>query len=192
MFARTARLTLRPGWIEDAPALTAAIAHECVATKLARLPWPYHLLDAETFLTMPNASDEASCLVFAHDIDTRPRLVGGVGIHRGDDGHELGYWLTPDAWGRGYATEAGRAMLGIARYGLGHRRLGAHHHLDNPASGRVLRKLGFTPTGHIAPRPSRARGTSVPSASYAIALGAFRGIATTATPPAWQRDTSPP
>lgn len=170
MFARTPRLTLRPGWIEDAPALTAAIAHERVAMKLARLPWPYDLFDAETFLTAPIARGEAACLVFAHDIGEAPRLIGGCGVHRGEDAYEIGYWLTPDAWGRGYATEAGRAMLGIARYGLGHRRLGAHHHLDNAASGRVLRKLGFVPTGQVAPRMSRARGASVASASYAIDL----------------------
>ncbi|MES2338074.1 MAG: GNAT family N-acetyltransferase [Pseudomonadota bacterium] len=173
MFARTQRLTLRPGWIEDAPALTAAIAHESVAMKLARLPWPYDLLDAETYLTMPVAADEARCLVLAHDMGDTPRLIGGCGISRIDGAANLGYWLTPDAWGRGYATEAGRAMLGIARYGLGHRRLGAHHHLDNPASGRVLRKLGFVATGRIEPRPSRARGASVPSASYAITLDGF-------------------
>lgn len=170
MFARTPRLTLRPGWIEDAPALTRAVAHECVAMKLARLPWPYDLMDAETFLTMPVARDEASCLIFAHDMGEAPTLIGGCGIHRGEQTHELGYWLTPDAWGCGYATEAGRAMLGIARWGLGHRRLAAHHHLDNPASGRVLRKLGFLPTGVREPRASRARGEAVPSASYALSL----------------------
>ncbi len=179
MFARTPRLTLRPGWIEDAPALTRAIAHECVANKLARLPWPYDLFDAETWLTTPVARGEVACLVFAHDIGDDPRLIGGCGVHRGDGTYEIGYWLTPDAWGRGYATEAGRAMLDIARYGLGHRELGAHHHLDNPASGRVLRKLGFTPTGRVESRPSRARGTSVPSASYRIAL-AGEGDAETA------------
>ncbi len=170
MFARTPRLTLRPGWIEDAPALTRAVAHECVVAKLARLPWPYHLLDAETFLTMPVARDEARCLVFAHDLGDAPQLIGGCGISREDGVANLGYWLTPDAWGRGYATEAGRAMLGIARWSLGHRHLAAHHHLDNPASGRVLRKLGFTPTGVREPRPSRGRGTTVPSVSYALSL----------------------
>lgn len=170
MFARTPRLTLRPGWIEDAPALTRAVAHECVAMKLARLPWPYDLVDAETFLTMPVARDEARCLVFAHDMGAEPTLIGGCGISRDDGQPNLGYWLIPDAWGRGYATEAGRAMLGIARWGLGHRQLAAHHHLDNPASGRVLRKLGFVATGVREPRSSRARGEAVPSASYALAL----------------------
>ena len=47
MFARTKRLTLRPGWPEDARALAQAIGHEAVATKLARVPWPYALGDAE-------------------------------------------------------------------------------------------------------------------------------------------------
>ena len=53
-------------------------------------------------------------------------------------GHELGYWLTPDAWGRGYATEAGEAVLAMARHALGLQRLDARHFVDNPASGRVL------------------------------------------------------
>lgn len=171
MFARTPRLTLRPGWIEDAPALQRAIAHESVAMKLARLPWPYELVDAETFLSMPVARDEAVSLIFAHDAaGDQPRLVGGCGIHRSDAGPELGYWLTPDAWGRGYATEAGRAMLGVARWTLGHRRLVACHHLDNPASGRVLRKLGFVATGGIEQRECRARGTDVPCAGYELSL----------------------
>jgi RimJ/RimL family protein N-acetyltransferase len=168
MFARTPRLTLRPGWIDDAPALTAAIAHEGVAMKLAGLPWPYGLNDADFFLTMPLAPGEATCLIFAHDQPGEPRLVGGCGIHRLGDDHEIGYWLTPDAWGRGYATEAGRAMLEIARYSLGHRRLVSGHFVDNPASGHVLRKLGFMPTGRIERRECRARGHSVPCATYTL------------------------
>ena len=46
MFARTERLTLRPAWAEDAPALAAAIGHEEVARMLARVPYPYTLADA--------------------------------------------------------------------------------------------------------------------------------------------------
>ena len=171
MFARTPRLTLRPGWIEDAPALATAIAHEGVAMKLARLPWPYTMADAEFFLSMPTAAGEASCLVFAHEGGAPPRLVGGCGIHRSGDDHEIGYWLTPDAWGRGYATEAGRAMLGIARYALGHDRLVSGHFVDNPASGRVLRKLGFRPTGQVERRECRARGHHVPCATYTLDFG---------------------
>jgi len=172
MFARTPRLTLRPGWIEDAPELARAISHESVAMTLARLPWPYGLSDAEVFLTTPWASDEAACLVFAHDQGDQPRLIGGCGIHRMGDDHEIGYWLTPDTWNRGYATEAARAMLDIARYSLGHERLVSSHFVDNPASGRVLRKLGFAPTGRIERRACRARGRRVPCATYTLEFAA--------------------
>jgi RimJ/RimL family protein N-acetyltransferase len=165
MFARTPRLTLRPGWIEDAPALAQAIAHEAVVMRLAHVPWPYTVADAAAFVGLPLGRGEAACLVFAHE-GAVPRLVGGVGVHGAGDSFELGYWFTPAAWGRGYATEAGRAMLGMARHALGHRALGSGHQLDNPASGRVLRKLGFTATGRVERRPCRARGCDVDVATY--------------------------
>lgn len=171
MFARTPRLTLRPAWIEDAPALATAIAYESVTMRLARLPWPYALADAERFVAAPLPAGEALCLILAHDDGRTPRLIGGVGIHCAGAEHEIGYWLTPAAWGRGYATEAGRAMLGIARYGLGHQRLVSGHFIDNPASGRVLRKLGFRATGHVERRDSRARQANAPCATYTLDFG---------------------
>lgn len=165
MFALTTRLTLRPGWPEDAPALVRAIAHEAVVRNLARAPWPYHLCDAEAFLAMPRGPHEPR-----FTIATRAdhRLIGGIALIRESDGvHELGYWLTPEAWGRGYATEAGRAVLDIARYAMGLRHLRARHHVGNPASGRVLRKLGFVETGR-GRTFSLARGGEVASVEMAL------------------------
>jgi RimJ/RimL family protein N-acetyltransferase len=170
MFARTPRLTLRPGWPEDAPALAAAIGHECVVHMLARVPWPYSVEDAETFLRRPRGVTDIPLLILAHE-DARPRLIGAIGIAPEDEGgHELGYWLTPDAWGRGYATEAGRAMLAIARHALGLKHLVSGHFADNPASGRVLAKLGFRATGRIVPRYSAGRGEDVPCRLLALDL----------------------
>lgn len=168
MFARTQRLTLRPGWPEDAVALTAAIAHEAVAFKLARLPWPYTVAHAADWLAQTSRPGEVSRLILAHEGD-QARLVGGIGIHPDGEAHEIGYWLTPSAWGRGYATEAGRAMLGIARYGMGLKRLTSGHFLDNPASGRVLTKLGFRPTG-VVMRHCLALGIDKPCATLALDL----------------------
>jgi RimJ/RimL family protein N-acetyltransferase len=171
MFARTKRLTLRPGWPEDARALSEAIGHEKVATKLARVPWPYALGDAQAFLASPRGATDPVFLILLHE-GPAVRLIGGIGIHAEPDGaHQLGYWLTPDAWGRGYATEAGRAVIEMARHALGHKRLHAWHFVDNPASGRVLTKLGFRPTGRIEPRHSLARGGTTPGVAYALALG---------------------
>jgi len=169
MFARTQRLTLRPGWPEDAPALTQAIAHENVARMLSRLPWPYTQAHADEWLARPKGKDEVSLLIFAHEEPT-PRLIGGIGLHPmqdSGDGIEIGYWLTPDAWGRGYATEAGRAMLGMARWAIGLRGLIGRHAIDNPASGNVLRKLGFRPTGR-GQMFSLARGHEVDCATLAL------------------------
>ncbi len=56
---------------------------------------------------------------------------------------ELGYRFLPEFWGRGLATEAGRASIEFARAELGLQRLVALVHPDNHASANVLQKLGF-------------------------------------------------
>ena len=72
---------------------------------------------------------------------------------------------------RGYATEACRAMVDIART-LGLPSIEGSHFVDNPASGRVLEKLGFRALGIIAPRLSCARGTEVPARLMRLELKA--------------------
>lgn len=170
MFARTPRLTLRPAWPEDAPALARAIGHRSVAGNLSNVPWPYDEGHARDFIAGRAASDVV-CLILAHEAPT-PHLVGCIGLHPIDADWELGYWLSPDAWGRGYATEAGRAMTGIARHALGLRRIDSSHFVDNPASGRVLRKLGFRPTGTSRMMRCPARDAMVESTGYSLDLAA--------------------
>ena len=170
MFARTQRLTLRPSWLEDAETIAQAIAHEEVAFKLARLPWPYTVDDARAWLMRVPAPGDVSLSILAHEGGTKPRLIGGIGIHPDGDAHELGYWLTPNAWGKGYATEAARAVVGMARYALGLQRLTSGYFVDNPASGRVLTKLGFKPTGFVVPRLCLAIGEERACALMALDL----------------------
>ena len=169
VFARTERLLLRPGWAEDAPALAAAIADEQIVRNLATAPWPYGLKDAEAFLSAPKDPALPTFLVFART-NAAPELVGACGLARRPSGSvELGYWIARAHWGRGYATEAGRQLIDIART-LGLSRLEGSHFVDNPASGRVLEKLGFKPTGLTAPRHSCARGTQVMSRLFSLGL----------------------
>ena len=157
MFARTEHLLLRPGWAEDAPALAAAIADEAIVRNLATAPWPYALRDAEAFLAAPRDPVLPSFLIYERT-GGDPMLVGACGLGRRPSGAvELGYWIAREHWNRGFATEAGLALLAIAE-ALGLSRLEASYFIDNPASGRVLEKLGFLATGIAAPRYSCARG----------------------------------
>jgi RimJ/RimL family protein N-acetyltransferase len=169
MFARTARLLLRPGWAEDAPALAAAIADETIVRNLATAPWPYRLRDAESFLAQPRDPVLPSFLIFERT-DGAPRLVGSCGLGRRPSGAvELGYWIARPFWGHGYATEASIALIDIAK-ALGIVQLEGSHFLDNPASARVLEKLGFKPIGITAPRLSCARGTEAPARMLRLSL----------------------
>ena len=169
MFARTERLLLRPGWAEDAPALTQAMADEMIVRNLASAPWPYRLRDAEAFLAKPRDPVLPSMLVFERT-GGEPRLVGACGLGRRPSGAiEMGYWIARAHWGQGFATEACTALLDIART-LGLQQIEGSHFIDNPASGRVLEKLGFVPVGITAPRMSCARGIEAPARLLRLVL----------------------
>jgi RimJ/RimL family protein N-acetyltransferase len=171
MFARTPRLLLKPGFPEDAPALAAAMSDRSIARNLAVVPWPYTIRDAEAFLASPRDPVLPSLLIFERT-DGAPELVGSCGLGRRPSGSvELGYWIARCSWGRGFATEACMALIDIAR-ALGLKQLEGSHFIDNPASGRVLDKLGFESTGLIAPRMSCARGEEVPARLMRLRLRA--------------------
>lgn len=162
MFARTPRLLLRPGFPEDAPALAQAIGEETIVRNLATAPWPYRVRDAEAFLASPRDPVLPSFLILERT-NGAPNLVGSCGLSRRTSGSvELGYWIARSYWSRGFATEAANALIDIARM-LGLPALEGSHFLDNPASARVLEKLGFEPIGIVAPRMSCARGTEAPA-----------------------------
>lgn len=176
MFHRTDRLLLRPVWKEDWQAIYGGIADEGVVRNLARAPWPYRAEDAQAFVELPRDPMSPRFLITRA---ANAQLIGCIGIDRTGDGVELGYWIGRPYWGQGFATEAGRAVIEIARM-LGHDELVASHFLDNPASGSVLTKLGFAPTGAIAMRHSCGRGEEAPTAEYRLSLGqdsAFSGPA---------------
>ena len=169
MFARTERLLLRPGFAEDAALLAEALKDEGVARNLSTLPWPTAPDQAAEFLTAPQHPLLPRLLMVKRTSGT-PRVIGGIGIdrHVADDGtaeFSFGYWIARRYWGLGFATEAGRAVLRMARTN-GLPRLTASHFIDNPASGAVLRKLGFRPTGRIILRHNPARGTAARAALF--------------------------
>lgn len=172
MFARTERLLLRPGWAEDAQALYEAVADEAIVRNLANAPWPYKMSDAEAFLAKERGERDAAFLLFRRT-QGAPQLVGAAGFGTDPAGEiEIGYWIARPYWGLGYATEAARAVIDIAREGLRLPKLSAGHFIDNPASGRVLEKLGFRPTGQFVQRHSAGRGEAATCKLFELELTA--------------------
>lgn len=175
MFHRSDRLLLRPVWPEDWQGVLAGIADEGIVRNLASAPWPYGEDDARKFTRLPVEP------LYPRFIITRAQdaaVVGCVGIDAMDDpagATELGYWIARPHWNRGYATEAGASALEIART-LGHTRIVASHFVDNPASGQVLRKLGFELTGRVVERHSCGRGESAQAVEFARELEADAGV----------------
>lgn len=171
MFIRSERLFLRPGWPEDWSELLAGIGDEAVVKNLAKAPWPYTADHARDFAGREQDTRLPHFFVTLPTGSAPARIIGSVGLGPDEGGAvQLGYWIARDHWGKGYATEAARAVLRLAKV-LGHARVVANHFADNPASGRVLRKVGFKPTGRIEPHFSLARGARAPAVLHAIELG---------------------
>ena len=170
MFIRTDRLFLRPPFPEDWRDVYRGIANESTVRMLARAPWPYTQDDARDYCSRARSPGEMGYAIVLPTAPGGP-VIGQVGIERrADGGYECGYWIAEAYRGQGYAVEALSAALETARC-LRVERVEAGHFLDNPASGRVLRKCGFVPTVACAMTASAGRGgESAPARRYAIDL----------------------
>jgi RimJ/RimL family protein N-acetyltransferase len=143
MELRTARLLLRDWRAEDADALVRHVNHRAVWRNTGALPFPYSRADAEAFFKYVAEHPQEIHLAIVPDSEP----VGSVGLYRrrGLEQYvgELGYWLGPTCWGRGYATEAARALAEHAFATTDLERIEARVFAWNPASRRVLEKAGF-------------------------------------------------
>jgi RimJ/RimL family protein N-acetyltransferase len=135
----TERLVLRAPRLGDAQALAALVNDRRVADNTARIPHPYGVGDAEQFIAAVNQRRGEACFV----IMLAGAPIGACGVEPRDDGPELGYWLGVPYWGRGFATEAARAVIDHAFGDLEHETLQSGARVSNPASRRVLEKCGF-------------------------------------------------
>jgi RimJ/RimL family protein N-acetyltransferase len=132
---QTTRLTLRPPVAEDADWIAREIARPEVHKMLTTPPRPYRKVDAEVWLGMINGKDGVYMIV-------ADEPVGIIDLGRGVSERELGYWLRQDAWGRGYMTEAGRAVVS-SWFAVADGDLVSGHLNGNAGSAGVLTKLGL-------------------------------------------------
>jgi [ribosomal protein S5]-alanine N-acetyltransferase len=147
---QTERLTLRLHAPSDIPALMPLIgAHEVAATTL-RIPHPYAEADAQDFMACTQEELlNGSGLRLGIVVRESDKLCGGVGLRIEPDHRraELGYWIGVPYWGKGYATEAARAIVKYGFETLQLHRIFASHFADNLTSARVLRKIGMRHEG---------------------------------------------
>lgn len=156
----TERLTLRRPNVDDIDQIVRIVGDWEVARRLSRIPHPYRVADAHFFLEQIVPVE----WVWAITLTGSNPLIGVVGLTPSEtaDRAELGYWLSPDHWGRGIVTEAANAILtfGFERSNLS--LITSGYFQDNAASGRVLEKLGFRDVGRDV-RPCMATAIEVAS-----------------------------
>ena len=141
---QTERLKLARLMPEDAPLVFYGWASKESVTRY--LAWSTHQQMEETYTFLKAASSawhSGQAFVFGIRLHTANRLIGSIGLHRGEDGfYEVGYALSPLFWNQGYAGEAVSGILNaLLNTGIGE--LKAVVHPDNQASISVLRRAGF-------------------------------------------------
>jgi len=142
----TTRLKLRPYAESDTAELIPLIGAREVAATTGRIPHPYTEKDASRFVADAQGDDEVRLAI---TLRSDGRMIGGIGLRLFEPHQhaELGYWLGVPYWGKGFATEAAREMLRYGFEALRLHRIFAMHFMHNPASGRILAKLGMRHEG---------------------------------------------
>ncbi len=146
MILETERLVLRPPDLAYAPAIQQLAGAREVAYNTLLIPHPYPEGAAEAWLRAPRTENDH---VFILTLRDTADVAGVMGLHANPDHKraEIGYWIAVPYWGRGYATEAARAVVRFAFDGLGLERVFAEVFSRNPASARVLQKVGMRHEG---------------------------------------------
>ena len=146
---KTERLVLRQLTLGDAKAFSELASDYDIAKMTGSLPHPMPLFSAE-FKIMYLRRQKQRNLAYPYAItQDGGELMGVMDLFRNapDAVLEIGYWIGKPYWGQGLSTEAAQAILQEARKTLGVKALKAGVFADNPASLRVLEKLGFKTTG---------------------------------------------
>jgi RimJ/RimL family protein N-acetyltransferase len=169
---KTRRLILRAPRADDAEALALLMNDRRIADNTARVPHPYTVRDAEAFIEHIAKGGETAFVITLPD----GRMIGNCGIGKlRADGPEIGYAIGVPHWGKGYATEAARAVIDHAFTNLGFDELRAGARVSNPASRRVLEKCGFQWTGVVLQR-IRAINSSAPCDRFRLDRGLWASL----------------
>ena len=147
---QTERLLLRPFVEKDATRVHELAGDKQIAATTLNVPHPYKDGDAEKWIsTLSEAFDSGTGVTFAIDLQAESLLIGAIGLvlNRRHERGEMGYWIGTAYWGNGYCTEAAKSVLTYGFDVLGLHKIHAKYMDTNPASGRVLAKIGMSHEG---------------------------------------------
>jgi RimJ/RimL family protein N-acetyltransferase len=181
----TPRLLLRPSEADDAGRAFDVQSSWEVTRMLRQASWPPDRAVMDEWFAS-HAGEWTSGRAFRFAVTLEGRMIGLADIDEvsGATG-ELGYWLDRSCWGRGYASEAASALVRFAFDQLDLVELVAGHAEDNPASGRILRRLGFEHRRDVKVH-SLSRGAPVVQRQYALRRPGARDDDQSRTPPTIQ------
>ncbi|WP_315807028.1 MULTISPECIES: GNAT family N-acetyltransferase [unclassified Bradyrhizobium] len=164
---RTARLVLRPTCSADAGRAFEIQSDWEVARMLRTMSFPPSREDVGRWFADHVRHWEAG-EAYRFAIELEGQMIGMAYLDAiADREANLGYWLDRAHWGQGYAFEAAQALIRFGFDGVCLLKLRAGHAYDNPASGRVLAKLGFRPLD-IVQRDSLSRGETIAQHRYVL------------------------
>lgn len=148
----TRQLLLRPFTLADAPRVRELAGDFKVADTTGHMPHPYPEGAAEEWIRSQEEEYQATrATTFAITLRESGILIGAIAVHPSPQNKraEMGYWLGVSYWGNGYCTEAAHAVLAYSFETLGLNRIYASYFPRNPASGRVMQKIGMRPEGTL-------------------------------------------
>jgi ribosomal-protein-alanine N-acetyltransferase len=171
----TERLVLRRPLASDADAVFARYASDPEVVRYVGFPAHRSLDDTRAFIVASdNQWDAWPCGPYLIESRADGRLLGGTGLAFETSRRAMtGYVLAKDSWGRGYATEALRAMVALADH-LRVTRVYALCHTAHAPSGHVLEKCGFALEGVLrafAEFPNLRPGEPLDVSCYSRILG---------------------
>ena len=149
---QTDRLVLRPFSLNDAKVVQKLAGDREIAATTLLIPHPYPDGLAEEWINTHSVSfAEGRSINLAITLRETGELIGAIGLtfHKEYCQAELGYWIAAGHWGEGYCTEAAREMLRYGFEGRNLHRIHAHHFGSNPASGKVMLKIGMKYEGTL-------------------------------------------
>ncbi|MCA1033231.1 MULTISPECIES: GNAT family N-acetyltransferase [Bacillus] len=149
----TDRLLLRLFQVSDAETVARLCDNYNLYKSTLYLPYPYVVNDALSWMEnhLNNFSSDRSYELAVTDRETG-KLYGAIALSNNQNFRhgELAYWIGEEYWGKGYATEAAEAVIRFAFEEKKYHKVFARYFQSNPASGRVMEKLGMKEEGILA------------------------------------------